>query len=999
MKPVQLRLQAFGPFATSQTVDFFRVFHGGLFLIHGRTGAGKTSLLDGLCFSLFGRPSTAEREKDLRALRSHLADNSLTTETELIFTVGEEAFRVHRIPSQQVPKKRGDGYTELKGSAELWRFHGALPSDPRAFSLEIAKTENWIPVASKLESVDREIEALLGMNERQFRQVVILPQGKFREFLSSTSSERQIILERLFQTDRFSRLQSFFATHVRDLESKWKQQSQEIEAKLKSTGLASTDEIPIRLQLIADEAALASAKSEKLRVKTAALRDQLKLKEDFESTSRRLVEIDGQLSGLEEARTVIDADRTKIELYDLLGNYRSFKENRDRATRQLSELSNRREAAGKEGDALGAMVQSLRQGLEDEAAKLPKLSDLKVEYQKLRELFPILSGLNKEQISLNQERVALKERAQDIASRKAVVDKMGPNILKSLFALKKLDSLLSTSERQEAESSDHLVAKKELAYHQAEAARIALRLKDSDPCPVCGSLDHPRPALADASTKVDLNTLKKAQEQHTELREKHSTQLAQRRASLLSISKLVESLGLESVNTEAFNYSGTLTAQTAADFAALAGETERQALQLMKAREELSSLVATHDTKAEMAAAKEREIQTKLSEIATNDRNLELVVARGSEAKKQIESREAFIARTTTDLANVDSKLAGLTGGLAAKDVEIAALKLDIQNVESMLEAELKSVQKLHPKADVASFVFSKNDRDQCQTKVREFETKMIQATAAKEECLRRLSELSLLLPEPARATPILAFRVELQEASVALQDGETLLARLGVEDENLQRISSSIEKDKVNLERIRLESERSVRINGLLSGDRTHNKLAVPLARFVLQSRFEDVLDQANRRLGRMSRGRYLLRRPALTQNLTHSQGLSLSVEDSMTGKERHADSLSGGESFMAALSLALGLADVVQADLGGVKLDSVIIDEGFGTLDSESLDLALRTLVDLQAGGRMVGVISHVQELKSQIDQRLEVIPSPGGSRLQWEADWSAPLTRAPQ
>jgi exonuclease SbcC len=606
----------------------------------------------------------------------------------------------------------------------------------------------------------------------------------------------------------------------------------------------------------------------------------------------------------------------------------------------------------------------------------------------LRELFPVLNGINKEQIALNQERVILKERSQDIANRKAASEQIAPIILKSLFSLQKADTELSRSERQESESSDHQVAKKELAYHQAEAARIALRLKENDPCPVCGSLDHPRPAMTDPTLRIDLNTLKKAQEEHTKLREKHSTQTAQRKASLLSISKLIESLGLKAEPVADF----VIGHFAIGDFTEVAGQTERQALQLMKARQELSSLIATHETKTDAVAAKDREIQTKLADIAASDRDLELVIARGSEAKKQIESREAFILRTTNELSEVDSKLANLTGSLSAKDTEIAALKMEIQNVDSMLKTELKSINEAHPSVDIPNWSFSKNDRDRCQTAVRDFETKLIQANAAKEECFRRLSELNLLLPEAVKSTTVVALRADLQEKTVTLQNSETLLARLGVENENLQRISGSIETDRVKLDKIRVESERSIRINGLLSGDRTHNKLAVPIARFVLQSRFEDVLDQANRRLGRMSRGRYLLRRPALTTNLAQSQGLSLSVEDSMTGKERHADSLSGGESFMAALSLALGLADVVQADLGGLKLDSVIIDEGFGTLDSESLDLALRTLVDLQAGGRMVGVISHVQELKSQIEQRLEVIPSPDGSRLQWEADRSA-------
>ncbi len=307
-----------------------------------------------------------------------------------------------------------------------------------------------------------------------------------------------------------------------------------------------------------------------------------------------------------------------------------------------------------------------------------------------------------------------------------------------------------------------------------------------------------------------------------------------------------------------------------------------------------------------------------------------------------------------------------------------------------MRDRELKAVLVKHPDFDITNWFCSASERDQLQQSVRSFETKQIQFRAAKEESTRRLTRLSPLIEDSTGASATVAsIKLELETLTQELQDFNTRLARLTVELEGLLRLSASIQIEKKNLDKIKIEADRASRINGLLSGDRTHNKLAVPLARFVLQSRFEDVLDQANRRLARMSRGRYLLRRPALSRNLTHSQGLNLSVEDSMSGKERHADSLSGGESFMATLSLALGLADVVQSDLGGVKIDSVIIDEGFGTLDSESLDLALRTLVDLQAGGRMVGVISHVQELKSQIDQRLEVIPSPIGSRLRWESE----------
>ncbi|MDZ4083116.1 MAG: SbcC/MukB-like Walker B domain-containing protein, partial [Bdellovibrionales bacterium] len=488
---------------------------------------------------------------------------------------------------------------------------------------------------------------------------------------------------------------------------------------------------------------------------------------------------------------------------------------------------------------------------------------------------------------------------------------------------------------------------------------------------------------------VDLSSFKKAQEAHSKLRAATSKLKAPRQTSLESIGRLLASLGLKpSRQTEASDPKPTV------NFTALAAETEQQALRLMKSRQELSNLEAAIAVTKESIETKDLAIQRKIEEVPPANRDLDFVISRGSEAKKQIEERESFLKQTTSELSLLEARLANYQGSLAAQETEIQTLSNETERLSQDRAKELKAVLEVYPDFDVTKWTCTKDERDRLQIENRNFETKLIQTLAAKEESQLRLVALEKLFAATMNTTSNSeSLRAALQNAVLALQNSETLLARLNVESETLERISSSIQSDQTKLDQIKSESERAIRLGGLLSGDRNHNKLAVPLARFVLQSRFEDVLDQANRRLGRMSRGRYLLRRPALSHNLAQSQGLNLSVEDSMTGKERHADSLSGGESFMAALSLALGLADVVQADLGGVKLDSVIIDEGFGTLDSESLDLALRTLVDLQAGGRMVGVISHVQELKSQIDQRLEVIPSPEGSRLRWEADRATP------
>lgn len=979
---MRLRLQAFGPFANSQTVDFFRVLKGGLFLIHGRTGAGKTSLLDGLCFSLFGRPSTAEREKDLRALRSDLSDSGTPTETELIFTVGEEAFRVHRIPTQLVPKKRGEGFTELKGSAELWRFHSTLPNDEKTLNDELSKTENWIPVASKLESVDREIEALLGMNERQFRQVVILPQGKFREFLSSTSAERQTILERLFQTDRFSRLQSFFANHVRELESQWKSQSQEIEIKLKSLGLSTFDEIPLRLTKISDTQNEKKKLTDSLRSNLVSLREHLKLSEDLEVHTNRLSSLEQQTTELDSLSPSVQKEREKVALFDELSQYRTIDEQFHRGENQRLELQSRISATLKNAELAGQKVNELKSRLEKERETRPTLAELKVEYQKLRELFPILNGLQKEAQSISDERKLWESRQKDWDARTRANGKAEREITEAYGQLRHFHEINTKLENEHFLLMERKVSELELSYHQSEAARIAKRLSANVPCPVCGSTDHPHPAIADEKTAVEISTLKAQQASLAALRQSVSKKITERETSLSALHRLLESLKLAS------SLDDKSAATNVTDFSAIASQAENKALELLKSRQELSTLQANLKEAFVNLQKRDQELATRIDEIPKENQSLENVVARGSSAKKEIESRELFLEKATTELSLLESQLSNLQGIQSAQGTELQALTAEVQRLSQERSNEITKVGTKHPGFDILKWSCSLEERERLQKSVREFETKVIQNQTAKQECAKRIDELkSKFHAVGSRSSNDLKNEVEALSAELQVADAE--VTRLAVEAENLDRLYKSVDSDRKRLDRLKLESERAIRINGLLSGDRTYNKLAVPLARFVLQSRFEDVLDQANRRLGRMSRGRYLLHRPALSRNLAQSQGLNLSVEDSMTGKERHADSLSGGESFMAALSLALGLADVVQSDLGGVKIDSVIIDEGFGTLDSESLDLALRTLVDLQAGGRMVGVISHVQELKSQIDLRLEVIPSPEGSSIHWEGD----------
>lgn len=986
MKPYLLRLQAFGPFSSKQEVCFDDVFSGGLFLIHGRTGAGKTSLLDGLCFSLFGRPSTPEREKDLRALRSDLAPPELLTESELVFAIGLEVFKVHRVPSQTVPKKRGEGTTEFKGSAELWRLHVPWPAT-RQERLETINIEsNWTPIAAKQEAVDREVELILGMNERQFRQVVILPQGKFREFLSSSSAERQTILERLFQTDRFSRFQTFLSQHHKQLEQKWKSRTDFVISRLQNFGIENVQALPQEIQsretnLVEITASLGRAREREKR--------QTHLVHRLEVLSQdraRLASLEQATKALQENADSIRKMKAQVQAHDRLVKYLAIHESSQTAKSRLLAAQTRAEDLKRRLNEAKAAHEKSKSSYAALVGKKPSLENLKAEYQRLRDLYPALKTLISDLTSKEQEANQLKQtihesRAQIEKSQQAMA--LGASTFLTLHATH--DSVLA-KENQIIEEGLRLIKSLEFQYHSTQAAALAAELKINEPCPVCGSLDHPSPAkthgnsheVSKALSKDDLEAARlKNQTVIDDIRLKQE----RRTAKLVLLEKLIGSS--EKIGTAK---SADTMPLPPLEFSKTAEALEQELTRSQNSLREAAAKISANEPRLEDTLKRVQVLREDLEKIQADDRDLNALTRRGNELKNEIEKREQETELLKKQTTEEEKRQAEIAAHLKATENDIADATGDVSRLAANLKTELEEAGFINgPPVDL----IQKTERDRLEKTIAEHEARLTQTQGAYKEALERVkqaeTEISKLQPEGAPDLSIAQAERNAAETEVRTQEAQS--AKLSIEIENLKKLQAEVEKEEAELAAIREESDRTIRLTALVTGDRSQNKLSVPLSRFVLQSRFEDVLDQANRRLGRMSRGRYLLRRPALSRNLAQSQGLNLSVEDAVTGKERHADSLSGGESFMAALSLALGLADVVQNNLGGVRLDSVLIDEGFGTLDAESLDLALRTLIDLQAGGRMVGVISHVQELKSQIDRRLELLATPQGSRIRWE------------
>lgn len=972
MKPLFMRLKAFGPFADSTEVSFERVFDGGLFLIHGRTGAGKTSLLDGLCFSLFGRPSSEEREKDLRGLRSDLAGPDVMTETELIFVIGSVAYRVHRIPTQVTPKKRGEGFTEYKGSAELFRLEGSVAELRERLRTDIpgVLSLTWTPLAGKVEAVDEAIENLVGMNERQFRQVVVLPQGRFREFLSSTSTERQAILEKLFQTDRFSRLQQYIASRARAGEAGLREASQNLQSKLAAFGLVSVEDIaPKKVELISKQAdaevALATA-----RTTVETLSHELNRAKEFEfaklrehALNQEAHELSKRRADVESTKQAIQAARAWLPFFQLEDITRSL-------TEKSQELARKKIATRETFSRLHSETQAALAKQAFELAKTPSLETLANERSRLRELIQPLK-----EISLASKQLEVGK--QDIESSRTSIETLKARMLENESEqLSRLHGLFAISEKLDGEekliveNEDRRLKQVELSYHHSEAARLAQSLTPGSPCPVCGSVSHPKPANQQNGPSPSVHTADSIARERSAF-EKNRLAFADRSARRHS--------RLEPYVSRLTQTKGAVVARTSVgDF-----QSELKAFELLleAARELRTSIdVQSAELKARVDASAQAksDLERKLSEIPAEDRSYDAVMKRGLEMKTAQETREASLKQIEIELRQLQAEQARVGGTVAQLDDEIKRTEAELETTRNNLERQRALMTSERPAARLT----------EARLAVLEAETAGYDVAVARNSAA--LGEITQTLERIKAARASVDISTDLEKANQLRSDLEQSSARLRVEIEGLTKLEVETQAGIEKLSALKTDAERASRMSALLTGDKSQNKMLVPLSRFVLQSRFEEVLEQANRRLGRMSRGQFQLRRPALSRNLRDSQGLELSVEDSVAGKERHAGSLSGGESFMAALSLALGLADVVQADLGGVKLDSVLIDEGFGTLDSESLDLAMKTLVDLQAGGRLVGIISHVQELKTQVHHQLEVVKAVRGSHVQWNVPY---------
>lgn len=939
MRPLKLTMSAFGPYAEETVLDMEKLGKGGLYLISGDTGAGKTTIFDAITYALYGEASGDSRRTD--EFRSKYADPDTPTFVDLTFSYGDKIYRVRRNPQYLRAAKRGGGMTMQKPEAELHYPDGR--------------------VTARMSDVDCEIQQIMGIDRNQFTQIAMIAQGDFQKLLLASTQERMNIFRRVFGTRPYEQLQQM----------------------LKSAALKKKADCGTLRQEMTQWSGMLSGGAED-REKLANIHAGNSPVAEVLETADRLIENDQKYAG--QNREKQKAEEQKLQ--EIRKNIQRAEEAAEK-TEELNRLRQIEEQSRKDGTALEADYQEKKKAAEAGGqllqragaveAQLPQYGDLenkekqcddlrvqyKQEYRKCKAADQEHDRRNAQLQKARERLMEVSGAAEKLEQIRSRTESMGEQSGRITEILKDLDRLETAREEAEAAQKAFLQADQKAAeaeqkasqasraYLREQAGILASSLQDNQPCPVCGSLDHPHPAVLSehAVNRETVERLKKvaaeaAQKQReeavvsgrkTEQLKQLSAGLASRisaecgKGMLLSLDKMqlardedALKQALETQGSEGWKQAFTLQNQLlSAQQDSRKQETEELRKQL-KEKQELEKEIPELERKGKDDEQVQRQLHTRLAVLENDGKNL----------REQIDQMRKTMAY----------------GSRKEAEEAAAALRKAKENADA--EAE-KAGQLLQEK---------RNEYLQTASRIRQLTGELQQMQTGDLKQLRA--------EEQETAENLGKLRESYSDLIHRLKTNQK--AQAEIRDRSGR--AEAAEKDLQDLQGL------SDTVNGNLNG-----KEKVQLETYVQMHYFDRILRKANRRLLIMTENQYELRRRKHADNARSQSGLDLDVLDHFNGSVRSVNTLSGGEKFMASLSLALGLSDEIQSVSGGIRLESMFVDEGFGSLDDESLQQALKALQSLAKSDRIVGIISHVSQLADQIDRQIVVAKTQTGSRAE--------------
>lgn len=991
MRIHRLTLDAFGPYAHEQSVDFDRLNEAGLFLLTGPTGAGKTSVLDAICFALYG--AVPGERNNAKSLKSHHADPLAVPLVELDVSVRGRRFRLRRSPAWSRPSKRARS--------------GRVDEQARATMSELVDGE-WVARSNRLDEVGHLVTRVLGMNRDQFCQVVMLPQGRFQTFLTAGAKERHDVLEALFETSRFQRIEKWLGEHRRAAERAHTEQ----EARLRE--LAARIEEANDAPLHEPGGSLDELQPETLAALTAAAIDTVALGlDDARERERAAASAAKQARhAVDEARMLADRQqrireaRRTIEELDATADEHAARQRlvaSARAAEQvwpLVDVFDQAEQAHEAalGDLAAAHSEAERRGVgvpvadlasaeaaeERLQARLAVVSELGMVESLATRLRDEVTGLDAQLTavddSAHERRVRAAAIPGELADTEAALAALAPiadgltgarerlraveqQAAAALSAAEAAEAVAVLRTRVEVRRAASLDAREawltvRQAYLDGWAAVLAGGLRDGEGCPVCGGLDHPSPA-----TPLPGHVNADDEAAALAVAEQAEQQLAAAVDELAAADRRLATLQAVSAGLSAADADARLAEAAAAlsQCDAAVADTAQQATLLRELHDEQLAIAAADGQAATVAAGLAARREAAHDRLVEAVERLRSVIPEGQSVAAElrlVDGQVEACRRLTASLRRLEHTGSTLAARLEAVGREVASAGFgDVGAVRAarMTAADLANAEALNRAA--------------------------VEARAA----------AVAVLADPALVEAAAAPEVDLGALEAASADADSLHGReaqasqrLGERLQRLEVLAATFADELAALEPLRRRRDLAVQVAAMCAGTSADNVTHTRLSHYVLSQRLRQVVDAANGRLAGISGGRYELEHQMQRGVGDTRGGLGLRVHDTHTGRSRDPATLSGGETFYVSLALALGLADLVRDEIGGVELSTLFVDEGFGGLDADTLDEVMDELDSLRSGGRVVGIVSHVQDLRLRVPAQLRVEAPPGGSRL---------------
>lgn len=968
MKPLKLEMSAFGSYAGVEIVDFEKIGQG-IFLITGDTGSGKTTIFDALTFALFGEASGGWRDGSM--MRSHYASDDIDTYVKLTFLESGQEYRIERSPAyERISKRKNkDGqYTTVSTGAKVSLF---LP-DEKEYS-------------GNIKDINLKIQELIGVDREQFTQIAMIAQGEYMKLLNASSKERKAIFAKIFQTGLYGKVQYQLKDQFNRLYGQLQDNQKLADHEKKSVVLLEKSKFH---QEWKDLLSYKETKSQEVlslleQIIEEAKQEEAACKQFSEVTQQVLSELEAERKQAEETNALFTKkNETNLVLCKLqeqqllflqkqkelddalkaekvLPSYERWQETQQELEKAKTALCKLEEGYQEKTAQIQPAQESYEQS---KKAKEEQLPELEKEIENLKKAIPLYEEYQKQQTILTEKETRYSQTNIEIG-KLVLIKQLQLESLKKEFQTRQ-EVLKETIQNFEAADAEY--NRRYRIFIQVQAGILAKNLQDNEPCPVCGSLNHPKKAeFPDAD--VNQNWVEEAREERAKLegiRDQQTSQYVSLKEmvknELLDVEML--SIRLESALKKAkdagihpLKLEKTYTTET---IKSKLSQLEQDAEQLFQ--EIIPLRVEQVTRKEQLTFETKREAETVLKDLERKKQNLEDSEKQAKERLDQL-SKEEQLLKGQMEAENRNIGLRKSAVSEKEKEYEETRYQYHFSCESEFKDSIRKQVDIKRMTGELEQY---RKDLAEQETMLKQLE----QLTEGKNqvdltECIAKISEYRSTREE---------IRAEELKVSANRSQNEKVLRNL----KKLQKESGTLEQS------YQVISKLYKTANGKLSGT-----AGIDFQTFVQRQYFVQMIHAANRRLKIMTDGQFLLQcREFDSLGKQGEVGLDLDVYSVVTGKTRDVKSLSGGESFMAALAMALGMADIIQSTAGSIQIDALFIDEGFGSLDDEARMRAIHILQELAGNQRLIGIVSHVTELKEQMDRKLVVTKTDRGSKISW-------------